>query len=280
MRRIIMETLLLYITDTLPMRALMGLRFEGVRYAMGTLGVFFTIWVLLAPLLKNRRIRKPMPKKRLHGQIKMELFNSLRTICVFIALDILVFDMAEVGVFKTYRDVADYGWLWFGLSIPLAIILHDAYFYWTHRAMHHKKLYKLFHLTHHRSHNPTPFTAYSFAIGEAVVMYGFVPILMVSIPMHTGAMSIVLLAMIFKNAVGHCGYELFPKGTTKTPILRLNTTVTHHDMHHEKASGNYGFYFTYWDKWMGTEHANYEARFEAVTEKSTASKPARFGTTA
>ena len=262
-----METLLLYITETLPERALMGLRFEGVRYAIGTLGVFFSIWILLAPFLKNRRIRKPMPAKRLRSQIKMELLNSLRTICVFIALDIIIFDLAKVGFFKTYMAISDYGWVWFAVSIPFAIILHDAYFYWAHRIMHHKKIYKLFHLTHHRSHNPTPFTAYSFAPGEAVVMYAYIPILMLLVPMHTAAISIVLLTMIFKNAIGHCGYELFPRGTTKIPLLRLNTTVTHHDMHHEKASGNYGFYFTWWDKWMGTEHANYEERFEAVTAK-------------
>lgn len=262
-----MESLLFYITETLPMRALMGLRFEGIRYAIGTLGVFFTIWMLFAPMLRNRRIRKPMPAKRLKSQIKMELINSLRTICIFIALDILIFDLAQVGVFKTYSNIGDYGWIWFAVSIPLGIILHDAYFYWAHRAMHHKKLYKLFHLTHHRSHNPTPFTAYSFAPGEAVVMYAFIPVLMLAIPMHTAAISIILLAMIFKNAIGHCGYELFPRGTTKTPILKLNTTVTHHDMHHAKASGNYGFYFTWWDKWMDTEHVDYEARFEAVTTK-------------
>lgn len=263
-----MDALFHYITETLPPLALTGLRFEAIRYAMGTLGVFFGIWVVLAPLLKNRRIRKPMPRKRLWSQIRTEVFNSLRTICVFIALDIVVFDIADVGVLKIYGDTPDFGWVWFVISIPLAIVLHDAYFYWAHRTMHHKKLYKLFHLTHHRSHNPTPFTAYSFAPGEAVVMYAYVPLLLLCIPMHYSAVAIVLFIMIFKNAIGHCGYELFPRGSTKNIFLRQNTTVTHHDMHHEKSNGNYGLYFTWWDKWMGTEHANYESRFEALTDKS------------
>ncbi len=121
-----MDTLLLYLTDTLPQRALMGLRFEGVRYAIGTLGVFFTIWILLAPFLQGRRIRQAMPRKKQMSQIKTELFNSLRTICVFIALDIIIFDLAQVGIFKTYTRVSDYGWLWFAASIPLGIVLHDA----------------------------------------------------------------------------------------------------------------------------------------------------------
>jgi len=256
-----MQTISIYLQETLPERFLIGLELEGVRYILGTLGVFITIWVLLAPLLEQRRIREPMNDKRLVGQIKKELLNSLRTICIFIALDIIVFDLAEVGIFKTYSNIEQYGWLWFYCSIPLAIILHDTYFYWAHRAMHHKKLFRVFHLTHHRSNNPTPFTAYSFAFGEAIVMYAYIPILMLIIPMHVFAITVILLVMIFKNAIGHCGYELFPKNTLNIPFLRLNTTVTHHDMHHEKANGNYGFYFTWWDKWMGTEHIDYQNRF-------------------
>ncbi|MEO0367877.1 MAG: sterol desaturase family protein, partial [Pseudomonadota bacterium] len=154
------------------------------------------------------------------------------------------------------------------LSIPVAILFHDTYFYWTHRAMHHKKLYKYFHLTHHRSHNPTPFTAYSFAPGEAIVEYAYVPLMMLVMPIHGAALGIVLLIMIFKNALGHCGYEIFPRGMLDHPIFKYFTSVTHHDMHHERGTGNYGFYFTWWDTWMGTEHAHYKERFDRVTGKN------------
>ncbi|MEQ1820670.1 MAG: sterol desaturase family protein, partial [Terricaulis sp.] len=198
--------------------------------------------------------------------IAMELLNSFKSICVYIALDIVVFDIAEIGVFQKYNDVALYGWFWFWASIPVAIILHDAYFYWMHRAMHHPKLYKIFHLTHHRSHNPTPFTAYSFAAPEAAVQYAFVPLLLLVMPIHSVALLIVLAIMILKNAVGHCGYELFPRGFAEHPFWGQFTTVTHHDMHHERARGNYGFYFTWWDRWMGTEQADYQTRFARVTQ--------------
>ena len=259
-----METIIIDFFNLLPAKILLGIQVEGIRYAIGTLGVFFGIWILLAPLLKSRRIRE---RRAPNKQIKMELLYSFRTICVFVALDILVFDLADNGMLRQYDDIVEYGYLWYFISIPLAIILHDAYFYWTHRAMHHAKLYKRFHLTHHRSHNPTPFTAYSFAVGEAVVMYAYVPLMMMFLPLHGSALGIVLLVMIFKNAIGHCGYELFPRNTLINPILKHMTTVTHHDMHHEKAGGNFGFYFTWWDKWMGTEHANYETRFTVVTAK-------------
>lgn len=260
-----MEVTFIELFNHLTERVLMGVQFEATRYAIGTLTVFFLIWVILAPLLKSRRIRARKPAGK---QIRMEMFNSIRTVFVFVALDIVIFDLATNGGLRIYTDINDYGYAWFAASIVISILLHDTYFYWVHRAMHQPNFYKRFHMTHHRSHNPTPFTAYSFAVGEAIVEYAYTPILLMVMPMHPSALATMLFIMIFKNAIGHCGYELFPRGTTRHPILKHMTTVTHHDMHHEKANGNYGFYFTWWDKWMGTEHRNYEERFDAATQES------------
>lgn len=238
----------------LPARFLHGIQFEAMRYAMGTLSVFVLVWLLLARLLRSRKIRSTPHRA---NQIRDEIRNSAVTILVFVALDVLIFDLGARGIFRLYEDIGQYGWLWFFASIPAAIILHDAWFYWTHRLMHTTRLYKAFHLTHHRSHNPTPFTAYSFAPGEAVVNYAFIPALLLLMPIHSLALYTVMTIMIFKNATAHCGYELFPRSWAFHPVLGLLTNVTHHDMHHERASGNFGFYFTWWDRWMGTEHADY-----------------------
>ena len=43
---------------------------------------------------------------------------------------------------------------------------------------------------------------------------------------------------------------------------------THHDLHHATARSNYGLYFTWWDRWMGTEHPDYYARFASVARPS------------
>lgn len=55
-------------------------------------------------------------------------------------------------------------------------------------------------------------------------------------------------------------------------------TTTHHDLHHQRGRSNYGLYFTWWDRWMGTEHPDYQAEVAAfamcpVRRK----KPARLG---
>jgi sterol desaturase/sphingolipid hydroxylase (fatty acid hydroxylase superfamily) len=44
-------------------------------------------------------------------------------------------------------------------------------------------------------------------------------------------------------------------------------TPTNHVMHHEKLRGNYGLYFNVWDRLMGTNHKDYEKRFEEVVTR-------------
>ncbi len=55
------------------------------------------------------------------------------------------------------------------------------------------------------------------------------------------------------------------RGALTHPLLRAITTVTNHDMHHSRLTGNYGLYFTWWDRWMGTGHPAYPEEFKAVT---------------
>lgn len=262
-----MEPFLHEFITALPERVVMGIRYESTRYIIGTIGVFVGIWLLVGPFIRSRRIRKRLPAKLLNRQVRMELLNSFRTILIFVALDIVIFDLAESGVFRFYSDISEYGPVYYWASIALGIVFHDTYFYWTHRAMHHAKLYKRFHLTHHRSYNPTPFTAYSFAAGEAIVEYGYVPLMLLVLPLHPSALAIILMIMIFKNALGHSGYEIFPRGAARHWFWKHMTTVTHHDMHHEKGSSNFALYFTWWDKVMNTENPHYHERFDAVTAK-------------
>ncbi len=266
----------LEIIDNLPH----GFRVEGGRYLMGAGGTFFVVWLLLSGLLANRRIRPALPTVLRNKQIMREIRNSIVTIFVFtIAYSITNYTLETIfgrSVFQIYIDVETYGWPYLIFSVALWTFGLDTYFYWTHRFMHHPKFYRFFHLTHHQSHKTTPFTAYSFAPPEAVLVYLFVPIFYTLVPMHHVAFVSAMLIQIFRNAIAHCGYELFPRGWARHPVLGFFTTVTHHDMHHEKGTGNFGFYFTFWDRVMGTEHAHYLDRFDEVTQRPLVSPlPAR-----
>lgn len=231
---------------------------DFLRYAIGAGGVFFLINGLFSKLLNGRRIRERTLRK---GQIQRELLTSLRTVFIFSGVGISIWAGIELGVLRVYEDPASLGWTWFWVSVVMLIVLHDAWFYWTHRLIHDPRLFRRFHRTHHKSQNPTPFTAYAFDVEEAVINGVFLLIAAAILPISGLAAFIFTAHMMLRNAIGHCGYELFPSTKDGRPLFDWMTTVTHHDLHHAQARYNYGLYFTWWDRWMGTEAPNYHAYF-------------------
>ncbi|MEO1251697.1 MAG: sterol desaturase family protein [Pseudomonadota bacterium] len=239
------------------------LPFDFLRYALAAGGVHLIVNIALAGVLAQRKIRAEIATT---AQMRREFFASMRTVAIF-ALSGAVFVAGgmELGLVAIDETTAERGWLYFAFNVAALIILHDAWFYWTHRLIHHPKLFRRLHRLHHKSNNPTPWTAYSFDSGEAVINALYLPVALAIIPSSGLAIFVFLLVMIVKNATGHCGYELFPARRNGRPLLDWLTTVTHHDLHHAQAGWNFGLYFTFWDRIMGTEHPHYHERFsEAV----------------
>ena len=145
--------------------------------------------------------------------------------------------------------------------------------YWMHRALHHKRLFRATHLHHHKSRTPTPWTAYSFSSWEAVTEALFLPIFMLATSTMGFAMTglavfLFLWHMIFRNVIGHLGVELYPAGWVDNRWTGWWNTTTHHDLHHSSGNTNFGLYFTWWDRWMGTEHPRYREEFRTVTART------------
>jgi sterol desaturase/sphingolipid hydroxylase (fatty acid hydroxylase superfamily) len=161
--------------------------------------------------------------------------------------------------------VAERGWVYLALSVVLMTLVHDAYFYWTHRLLHWKPLYRRVHHVHHRSTSPTPWAAYAFHPVEALVQAGVYVVIVFLVPAHPLALGLFLLYMIVRNVVGHLGFEVFGRGFARNPLTRWHTTPTHHDLHHRRGQGNYGLYFSLWDELCGTTRADYQEAYAAVT---------------
>src|SRR4029077_10168023 len=78
---------------------------------------------------------------------------------------------------------------------------------------------------------------------------------------HPLALAISGLYMILMNVMGHLGYELFPKSFVRNKWLNWQNTYTHHNMPHHYSKHNYGLYFNWWDRLMGTNHPRYREEF-------------------
>jgi len=239
---------------------------DTTRYAIFAVGTWFVIWVALAGVLHPRKIRPETPVAQ---QLVTEFFVSPRTVAIFSTLSIFLSGLDLMGLYHGHAIAMSWGPVWFWVSLALMIVAHDAYFYWVHRLIHDPRLFRRFHRRHHRSHNPSPFSAYSFDLGEAALMGIFVPVWVLIVPTAWPVVGLFVLHQIVRNTLGHCGYEVMPARSDGRPLFDVLTTVTHHDLHHAQAGYNYGLYFTWWDRWMGTEHPAYLARFAAAVRAKT-----------
>ena len=239
--------------------------FQLIRYIL----VAGTAYWLFYHLKKNEwvyfKIQQKFPKNK---DIVREIGYSLLTMFLFSVIGIGIYFLRKYGYTQIYTEVEKFGWGYLALSLVLSIFCHDTYFYWTHRMMHHPKLFPYFHKVHHLSHNPTPWAAFAFHPLEAVVEAGVLVFMVILIPMHPVTLFLFLIFMVIMNVIGHTGYEIFPKHFLKTWFGSWQNTPTHHNMHHQLGKGNYGLYFNLWDKWMNTNFKHYEVTFEANASRT------------
>ncbi|TDU71352.1 sterol desaturase/sphingolipid hydroxylase (fatty acid hydroxylase superfamily) [Prosthecobacter fusiformis] len=248
-----------FLDYTLGGTAALGLRyllFAGIAWLLG--------YVLFKRQWFHRKIVAKFPKS---SEVWREIGYSALSMLIFGLVGAATFYAYRQGWTQMYGKVGKYGMVWFWASIGCAIVIHDAWFYWTHRLMHHRRLFRWFHRVHHLSHNPTPWAAYAFSPLEALVQALIFPLLTVIMPIHGLAFGLFMMWQISFNIVGHMGYEFHPRWLMQSPLRYIINTPTNHIMHHEKMRGNYGLYFNWWDRLMGTNHEEYERRFSEVTTR-------------
>ena len=225
---------------------------------------------LVAALLygcRRRLAARRLQTRRADGaDIRREIAFSLATVLIFSAIGYSIALGVEFGLLRVTTGPLP-GALSLAFDFALIVIAHDAWFYWMHRAIHHPRLFRAVHRLHHRSRTPTPWAAYAFAPAEAVLEALFLPLFWLFVETHVVIGFLFTTHMIVRNVVGHAGVELFPSRWLDWPVLRWVTTTTHHDMHHQHVRGNYGLYFRFWDRLMGTELPDYETRFRQAVRR-------------
>ena len=241
-----------------------ALTLEFSRYVISAALMSIVTWVFWRNYFRRRKIQSRIATR---ADYRREVLASMRTSVIFAIAGTGLYLCAVNGVLTVYTDFTVRGLTYFVVTTLAMIVGQDAYFYWSHRAMHHPRLFKHFHRTHHKSHTPTPWAAYAFDAPEALVHVLFVPLWVAMVPMHDLAIYLFVTWQIVRNVIGHAGVEVFPVSGQPSRLFGWFNSTTHHDLHHQYAHTNFSLYFTWWDRFMGTEHPHYQARVAEIANR-------------
>ncbi|WP_293881895.1 sterol desaturase family protein [Sphingomonas sp.] len=215
----------------------------GVRYLLAS-GAF---------ALVTRRVR-PGLYGGLGPQMRREIMWSLASAAIYgVPAGVVAWGWQNHGWTLIYTDVAAYPLWVIPASVFAYLFAHDTWFYWTHRWLHRPGPFRVAHAVHHASRPPTAWAAMSFHPWEALTGAVVIPSLVFAIPIHVGALAVVLTVMTVMGVTNHMGWDAFPQrlvhGTSGSWLI----TASHHQRHHAEYRCNYGLYFRFWDRLCGTD---------------------------
>jgi len=231
-------------------------------------GLFHSVFYLWFP--ERWQQRKLGKKEYRPGQFRREVGWSMVTALLFSFAGSSLLVLWQQGYTQIYTELSAYPIWWLPLSLGLSMLAHETYYYWVHRWMHHPKVFRHVHKVHHESNITSPWTAFSFHPLEGLLQAVFLPALVMVVPVHVYVLLTQLTIMTLSSVVNHLDIEIYPRGFHRHLLGRWLIGATHHALHHRQFRYNYGLYFTFWDKWKGTESPVYEELFEEKTNPGAA----------
>lgn len=224
-------------------------------------------------LVFYRLLQSKLGKSKIQARIAgrkdfiREILHSMQSTATMSVIAFIVLFTPFRNYTLVYTDIQAYGLWYIPVSVALALIIHDTYFYWMHRLLHHPKLFRYTHLVHHKSVNPSPWTSYSFHFFEAITEGLVLAVIALVLPLHPVAITSFVVVGFIINVYGHLGYEIMPKWFRGSWLFEVTNTSVHHNLHHSKFKGNYGLYFRVWDRIMKTEHPDYVKEYDKIQEQ-------------
>ena len=154
-------------------------------------------------------------------------------------------------------------------GFALLLLSYDAWFYWFHRLMHTRSLYR-FHAQHHKSLAPRPWSNNNDTLVGTFFEQSYFLFVALLLPIPPAVLVVHKIWDQVTGMIGHAGYEFFASPTARAPWPGVCTTF--HDQHHAHFRVNFANTFSFWDRLMGTIHPAYDAKveaFEAVARAET-----------
>ena len=226
-----------------------------LRYLVFSGGYDWLFTKKLRARLGDRVFPRKSPANKLR---RLEIIRSAGVSLIFAAFGIGLLWLWANGYTQLYDTLSGpRDWVWLFLGPILFLLTQETYYYWLHRWMHKPGIYEHVHKWHHESIETTAWTAFSFHPLEGFIQAAIIPLGALLIPMHVYAFLSLLALMTLSATINHAGVEVFPKSWARSRVLSKLIGATHHDVHHKRAAYHFGLYFTFWDRWMGTELEDY-----------------------
>ncbi len=221
------------------------------RYLLISWLFFWLLWQRGGEKIGARRLNRDRPSR---GAVLQEIRLSLLSSVLYAAPAAFALVSFVHGGTMMYTDWTAYGGLpYLFASAFVYLAVQDSYYYWGHRLMHHPRLFSWMHAGHHRSRQPTPFASFAFDPAEAALTGWVLPAMVFIVPIHVAVALGLLMLMTFLAVLNHSGWEMLPRWIVSGPAGSQLISATHHGYHHIRFDRNYGLYFRFWDRIMGTD---------------------------
>jgi len=221
-----------------------------IRFLIVSGAYHYTFFILFRKKFDKRILdHTPLKKKQLFKELYWSAISGL----IFAFFAISIYLLWSLGFTAIYLDINAYPLWYIPIGVFVTLFIQDTYYYWIHRWMHKPSVYRYIHKIHHKSVHTSVFTAFSFHPLETVLQAIILPFIVLFLPLHFYAFLFTLLIMTISATINHAGVEIYPSGKYGKWFGKWVIGATHHDKHHRKFNYNFGLYFTFWDKLMGTE---------------------------
>jgi alkylglycerol monooxygenase len=180
-----------------------------------------------------------------------DAINSLSMGVLSTASKLVLIDVAGRIYSWVQQDMAIVQWPFNGwLSLVVAFVVYDFFYYWFHRISHERKIFWASHIAHHQSEEYNLTTALrQTSTGFIISWVFYIPCFLLGMPAEI-FVTVASANLIYQFWV-HTRFV-----TTIGPLEKVLVTPKNHRVHHarnpEYIDKNYGGFFILWDRMFGT----------------------------
>ena len=206
------------------------------------------------------------PRFLFGDQVRDNVFRTLGTgvpiITGFEVLTYWLFANGYLGFIPFEANSVGF-WVWFGVLLISAPVIHAIHFYFTHRLLHWRPLYKMVHRTHHLNVEIGPWSGIAMHPVEQAIYFSTVCVQWLLALHPVSALYQIQLAA-FLPAMSHSGYERMLVNGKDTG---WDSGSYFHYLHHKNFECNYGGAIAPLDQMFGTFHDGSRQAQKAMRER-------------